>query len=51
MKLTRKQKARAPNDKDVDLEANSEADTDWLRDKDSLKRNLRSLTDAVSDDS
>ena len=43
--------SEALNDKDVDLEANSEADTDWLRDKDSLKEASEVWLDAVSDDS
>ena len=42
--------SEALNDKDVDLEANSEADTDWLSDKDSLKEASEVCLDAVSDD-
>ena len=36
---------------DSDLEANSEADTDWLSDKDSLKEASEVCLDTVSDDS
>ena len=43
--------SEALNDKDVDLEANSDADTDWLRDKDSLKEASEVWLDTVSDDS
>lgn len=43
MKLTKEAESEALNDKDVDFEANSEADTDWLRDE-TTQRSLRSLT-------